>query len=314
MSLSKHVNWNLLYAFVAVVEAKSISRAAQTLGRGQPAISAALKNLEQQVGYRLAERGPRSFRLTEAGKLLYAEAREICASIDRISAMLKDTGQVLTGNVRVTIASHMTSPIIDRSLSEFHRRYGRATFTISVMNSREMLEAMGARLIHFGIGPIFSKRQDLDYFHIFKEHCGFYCGVGHPFFGRSDLRVSDLEGQGAIAYRSSIDSDTLNSITEMQRAVKLAEPHVGVANNLEEVRRMIIAGLGIGAIPIQIAARDVRDGLLWRVPPYEDIMPIDVYLVTNEKVRPSKTEAAYVSVLKEVVLATPESERVYSGL
>lgn len=311
MRLSKQINWNLIYTFTILAETLSVSRAAEVLGRGQPAVSAALKRLEQQVGHQLAERGPRHFRLTEAGNLLYREAREICGSIDRISALLKDASEVLTGNVRLTMASHMTSPVIDDALSEFHRRYPRATITITVMNSREMLEALSSRLIQFGIGPAHSKLPKLRYHQIFREYCGFYCGKGHPLYGRSDIAISDLENQTAITYRSVIETDTLQSITDMRAKVRFAEPLTGVANNLEEVRRMIVAGLGIGAIPVQIAARDVRDRLLWRLPPYDNVMPINVFLITNPSVRPSKTEAAFIEVMRETINAVPDKQRVY---
>jgi DNA-binding transcriptional LysR family regulator len=311
MRLSKKINWNLLYTFTILGETKSVSRTAEILGRGQPAVSAALKRLEEQVGHSLADRGPRYFRLTDAGNVLYREAREICGSIDRISSLLKDNDEMLTGNVRLTIASHMASPIIDQSLADFHRRYARATITVTVMNSRDMLEALADRLICFGIGPIHSKTPKFKYTQIFREYCGFYCGAAHPLFGRTNLTVPDLEGQSAITYRSAIDTDTLKSISDMRDTVRFADPFTGVANNLEEVRRMIVAGLGIGAIPVQVAARDVKDGLLWRLPPYEDVMPIDIYLIVNPAVRPSRAEAAYLEVLADTIEKTPKKKRVY---
>ena len=311
MRLSKKINWNLLYTFTILGETKSVSRTAQILGRGQPAISAALKRLEEQVGHSLADRGPRYFRLTDAGNVLYREAREICGSIDRISSLLKDNDEMLTGNVRLTIASHMASPLIDQSLADFHRRYARATITVTVMNSRDMLEALTDRLICFGIGPVHSKSPKFKYVQIFREYCGFYCGTGHPLFGRTNLTIADLENQAAITYRSAIDTDTLKSISDMRDKVRFADPFTGVANNLEEVRRMIVAGLGIGAIPVQVAARDVKDGLLWRLPPYEDVMPIDIYLVVNPAVRPSRAEAAYLEILTGIIDQTPKKKRVY---
>lgn len=313
MPLSKTINWNLLHTFVVVAETQSISKAARILARGQPAISAALKNLEDQVGHELAERGPKFFKLTEAGRLLHREAREICGAIDRISVLLKDTDEILTGNVRMTIASHMASPILNQALKEFHAKHHRATISCTVLSSPDIIEALANRLIHFGICPVHKRRPDLEYFRIFKEHCGLYCGPTHPLYGQENLSIEDLAGHNAIAYQSAIMSDALQSITEMMRSINFSAPPTGVANNLEEVRRMMISGLGIGAIPVHIAARDVRDGLLWRLPPYEDVMPINVYLVINKAVRPSQTETAFLKVLRELTLNTPESERVYSG-
>lgn len=311
MTLSRDINWNLLYTFVVIAEMQSLSRAARMLGRGQPAVSAALKNLEAQVGVRLIDRGAHFFRLTSSGRLLYREAVEICGAIDRISLLLSDREDKLTGKVRLTSASHMTSPIIDNSLTEFHRRHPNATISSTVMNSPELILALTNKLIHFGIAPIFEKNPDFEYVHLFKEHCAFYCGVGHPYYGRSNLELSDLKEQNAIVYQTALHSDSLYSITELTKEIGFSQPYVGVANTLDELRRMVVSGLGIGAIPVQIAARDVRDGRLWRLPPYDDVMPIDIYLVSNPRVRPSQTELAFLEVLREQIQMVQPDDRVY---
>src|ERR1700750_1786879 len=88
--LAKKINWNLLHMFVVVAEMQSISRAAVVLGRGQPAVSAALKKLEERLGCKLATRGPTNFALTPAGEVLYREAREIANGIDRLSLLIAD--------------------------------------------------------------------------------------------------------------------------------------------------------------------------------------------------------------------------------
>jgi DNA-binding transcriptional LysR family regulator len=309
--LAKYMNWNLLHTFVVIAEQQSVSRAAEVLGRGQPAISAALKKLEDQLGAKLAARGPTSFTLTDAGKLLYREAREISGSIDRLSTLISDLSGELAGTVRLSIASHMTSPLINDAFTEFHRRFPKATFDTTVMNGPDIMNAMASSMIYFGICPVFRQREEFDYFHIFKEYCGFYCGKSHPLYGRKNLTFADLAGQRAVTYRTAVFTNALQSITDLHSQAKFADPLVGVSSHMEEIRRMIIAGLGIGAIPIHIAERDVRDGLMWRVPPYELTMPIDVYLVTNPRVRPTQTEQGFIDVLKEVVMAKSLEERTY---
>jgi DNA-binding transcriptional LysR family regulator len=114
-----------------------------------------------------------------------------------------------------------------------------------------------------------------------------------------------------VTYKAVTFSNALQSIANMHQNVRFADPLVGISNNLEEVRRMILSGLGIGSIPIHIAERDVRDRLLWRLPPYEPTMPIDVYLFTSPRVRPTRTEQAFIDVFKEVVASIPATERTY---
>jgi len=308
---TKDLNWNLLHTFMVVAEQRSLSRAGAVLGRGQPAVSAALQRLEEQLGCRLALRGPTSFALTDAGQVVYREACEIAGSIERLTTLISDVSEELTGTVNLAIASHMTSPLIDRTFAEFHRRHPKVTFSTTVMASTDINSAMGNRLIHFGIAPVYHPLDEFSYLHIFKEHCGFYCGPPHRLFGKQGLTLADLRNESAVTYYSIMASNALQTIADMQVEAQFSFPMTAVSNHMEEVRRLIIAGVGIGAIPIHIAARDVRDGLLWRLPPYEPTMPIDIHLITNPRVRPSRAEQAFIDVLKELVSATPLAERTY---
>jgi DNA-binding transcriptional LysR family regulator len=310
--LAKKINWNLLHMFVVVAEQRSISRAANVLGRGQPAISAALKKLEERLGCKLATRGPTNFALTTAGAVLYREAREISNSIDRMSMLIADPSGEMTGTVHLNMASHMTSPLLNQTFAEFHRRHPKATFVITVMPTPAIMNAMASGLSHFAIAPVCQNLEQFEYFHIFREHCGFYCGPSHRLFGRKNLALADLRNENAVAYYNEASfSNGLQTITDMHVGVKFAEPIVSVSNHMEEVRRMIIAGLGIGAMPIHIAARDVQDGLLWRLPPYKPTMPVDVCLITNPRVRPSRVEQALIDILKETVSAKSIKQRTY---
>jgi DNA-binding transcriptional LysR family regulator len=75
-------------AFVAIADHKSFTRAAETLGTTQGAISVKLKRLEQRAGHRLIERTPRSVRVSAQGALLLEAAREFLAAHDRAVAGL----------------------------------------------------------------------------------------------------------------------------------------------------------------------------------------------------------------------------------
>lgn len=74
---------------------------------------------------------------------------------------------------------------------------------------------------------------------------------------------------------------------------------------------MIIAGLGIGPLPVHVAARDVRDGLLWQLPPYTDLPAIDVHVVWNPKAVKNRAEDLLLAALLEAIEATPMEERTY---
>lgn len=307
----RNINWNLLYTFVVITEEKSISRAAEKLMRGQPTISMALKNLEDQLGCKLIHRELNRFILTDAGKVVYREAKEICGSIDRLSSLLENLDGEISGPLNLTIASHVTSPLIENSLTLFFQRHPRVSLQTTVMSIYDIVDALMANMIHFGIGPTMVQRPDLEYVHLFKEYCGFYCGRPHQLFGKKNLSLSDLSGQKAVTFKSATFSNVLQSVTDMFRTVGFADPLAGVSNHLEEVVRMIVANVGIGSIPIHIAEPWVQRGLMWRLPPYEPTMPIDVYMVSNPKVTPSRAEVAYIETIKGIISTTPPNDRIY---
>ena len=68
---------------------------------------------------------------------------------------------------------------------------------------------------------------------------------------------------------------------------------------------MIIAGLGIGPLPVHVAKRDVSDGLMWQLPPYNQPPAIDVHVVWNPKATLNRAEQSLLDRLLARIEATP---------
>ena len=76
---------------------------------------------------------------------------------------------------------------------------------------------------------------------------------------------------------------------------------------------MIVAGLGIGPLPLHVARRDMADGVLWRLPPYDDAPAIDIFLLVNEQKVMNRAERALLSGLKQLIAEIPFGERTYAA-
>ena len=74
---------------------------------------------------------------------------------------------------------------------------------------------------------------------------------------------------------------------------------------------MIVAGLGIGPLPLHVAARDVRDHHLWQVPPYEGLPAIDVHVVWNPATVKNRAEELLLQEVLAAIEATPMDMRTY---
>lgn len=310
--LARDLDWNLLRTFVVVADAGSITRAAEVLGLQQPSVSSALKRLEGHLGRQLIDRKPGRFALTEAGRLLYDEAVDINGAILRIGTAIREVQEEVQGHVTIAIASHVVCPLLNDALREFHARHPAATLSIDVSSSREALDKLLARRASFAVCLVRDRNPKLEYRRLFREFFGLFCGPSHPLFGRKGLSTTELAGQPSVSFVTDQMNDALRPVTLMRAAAGLEDRVVGSSSNLEEVRRMIVAGLGIGPLPLHVVREDVAMGRLWRLPPYEEPPAIDVHVVWNPRARVNRAEASLLQGLLDKIEQTPEADRIYA--
>jgi DNA-binding transcriptional LysR family regulator len=309
--LARELDWNLLRTFIVLAEAGSVTKAADRLRLKQPTVSSALKRLENRLGRRLINRSPGKFELTEAGTLLYREAIEIQGAILRLGTLMRDVTDEVRGHVEIAMASHVISPLFDDTLQAFHERHPAATLTINVSASKEALEAVTSRRASLAVCLVRERNPKLEYLRLFREFFGLFCGPPHPLFGKSNLTKADLAGLSTVSFVTDRLEDALRPVTLMRAEADLEDRIVGTSANLEEVRRMIIAGLGVGPLPVHVAKRDVTEGQLWQLPPYDVLPEIDVHVVWNPKAKLNRAETALLEMLLDRIRETPIEERTY---
>ncbi|GLQ80411.1 LysR family transcriptional regulator [Mesorhizobium huakuii] len=307
------LDWNLLRTFVVIAEVKSITRAAERLTLKQPSVSNALRRLEDRVGRRLVERDATRFELTEVGRLLYEQSIEVFGTISQLPQLMRGISDDVTGHVMIATASHVVSPLFDQALSEFHRNYPRASITISVAASTEVAKQVKERRASFGICLVSQRDPALEYAMVYREFFGFFCGPQHRLYGKTGLTLADLRGEPSVSFQTDHISDALRPVALLRSEARLNADVVGVSSSLEEVRRMIVAGLGIGPLPLHVARRDMADGTLWRLPPYDAPPAIDIFLLTNPDKAMNRAEKALLSGMQALIAETPFEERIYNG-
>lgn len=305
------LDWNLLRSFLAIAEAGSITRAAHRLGRGQPAVSLALQRLEAEVGERLIDRGRGGFDLTAAGRSLYRECSELYANVAGLKDLVSQASMEVSGQVAIHLASHVMTPLLDQLLQQSHKDHPKIIFRLRSEASVAVAQAVQERSASFGICLVNRRLAGLDYQLFYREFFGFYCGPGHAHFGVRDLGLDALKGQDAVAFETEDLNDALRPVAALRRRFGLDQRIVGRSSNLEEVRRMIQCGLGIGALPLHVAERDVRDGNLWRLPPYQEPPAVDIYLITNPDKRLNRAERFVLERLRAAIAALPLDQRTY---
>jgi DNA-binding transcriptional LysR family regulator len=309
-----NLDWNLLRTFMVIVEQQGITAAAAQLGRTQPTISNALTRLERSTGRSLLERKPNVFHVTPAGERLYQECVHLFGIISRLPDLVRDADDEITGHITLGMASHVISPLVDDVFSEFYHRNPRVTLSINVCESREVIANLLKKRISMGICLAERKDPALTHTMVYRQFFGFFCGTKSKLFGKKNIKLKDLRNESLVSFQTDHEDGALRAITQLRSKAGMLQPLTGVSSSLQEVRRMIITGLGIGPLPLHVAQRDVEDGRLWRLPPYEKLPPIDIYLINNPLIRFNQAEAALFNLLSESIASTPVEQRTYGSI
>ena len=130
----------ILRYFIAVAEEGNITKAAARLHLSQPALSTQLASLEDELGQKLFERGPRGIELTEKGLVLKRRADDLVDFAERIESEVKANGGAeLEGTVSIGAGETPAFRFVARAATQLTRDNPRLRFSISSGNGEDIL-------------------------------------------------------------------------------------------------------------------------------------------------------------------------------
>lgn len=295
--LSDRLDWNLLRTFLAIARERSVSRAAMRLHLTQPAVSQALRRLEDRLGLRLVDRhGPR-IEVTQAGMEVQKIAEEIYGTVSRLALADVDRDHDISGTIRLGSVSGIDYPAYDEFLSEFHRTYPRIEFEIQVMRSADVVNSLQQKAITLGLTPRRTLPASIDARVFLRQRYALFCGRHHPLFGREDLRISDITGYPLVSFNSDRVGGHLSPLAIFRDEMGFTGRVIASSSSMSEIKRLIFAGFGIGCLPEHTVYDEVRNGRFQRLPPEQGVADVDVHLLWSRNRKLSVAETEFISAL-----------------
>ncbi len=294
---ASRVDWNLMRTFVDIVRAGGIGAAARQLNKQQPSISAALKRLEDHVGATLLLRSATGVEMTAAGKAMMALCEEMLESARLMPHQIAQATRRVEGIVRIQIVSGLVSYEFDEAIASFHRRNPEIHIEIRVSPWRQVLDAIERGEVEIGVGYDSNVRSGLVYEPLFVERQQLYCARSNPLFGYRVSRLNELKDEGFVL----TGDDEIETITHLRRRYRLGTRVSGLAEDINEARRLIVQGVGIGFLPILSVEQEVAKGKLWPLL-HADFEPsYDIFLLARyEPARDTATQLFLDEVVRRI--------------
>lgn len=181
-----------LGTFVAVAETLSFRRAAEMVGRSQPAVTAQINQLEDALGVKLLVRSTRQVRLTAAGAELLERAKRLLAESERLVRDIQSQAGLLTGQVVASFSPTIAVSLVPRVLAAFEVEHPGIRVMLREDLAPQMFEAIRNGVVDFGIGPYRPVTEELGFEPIFEQEFSLIIRMDHPLAIRGHARVRDL--------------------------------------------------------------------------------------------------------------------------
>ena len=178
--------------FLAVAETRSFTRAAERLHVTQPTLSHQIKQLEQQIGTVLFERGTKDIELTAAGQLFKPYCERILREIDASVLAISELEGLMRGTLRVAVFHSVSHSMLPSILAEFALRYPGVHVTVQLVPQVGLERDLLSADLDFAISYVSDDYDQIVAEHLFEEELVLIVGSKHPYVGHKSMPMREL--------------------------------------------------------------------------------------------------------------------------
>lgn len=284
-----------LAAFLAVATDRSFSAAARRLNRTQPAISQAVRRIEDELGERLFDRSSRDGTLTEAGRLLHDYAQRLLTLAGEAQSAVQELQQMRRGRVIVganEAAVHSLLPHIER----FATQHPQVAVEVRRVPSRQIAEAVLDRSLDFGIITFHPAARGVQTIPLGTDDIVLLTSPGHPLATKRRVTIEEVGRQVVIAHNdpSPTRDRVLRAYERRHTAIniRLSLP------SLDGIKRAVEMGIGVALLPRRCALTEIARGHLVAIKVPELGAPRQVRLVFRRTGERSRASEAFLALLR----------------
>lgn len=188
------MNFTQMTTFRAVMNSASLSDAAVKLGRSQPAVSAAIKALEDSLGLTLFERKGRKLIPVPEAQYLFAEVDDILSHVTRVRQTMQSLSVGQAGSLTVAAMPGPVSQIFPKFIASQLSEASDVSVSILARTSRQIAELARAQSVDFGFADALEAIEPEALFsaQVFSADCFVALPNTHSLAQKSEIAIEDL--------------------------------------------------------------------------------------------------------------------------
>ena len=293
-----------LETFLAIVEERGFSRAALRLHRTQPAVSQAIRRLEDELGERLFERDRRDGSLTAAGEVLRGYAERLLRLRSEAASAVGELQALQRGRL-VIAANEYTSHLLLPVLAAYRQASPQIEIVVQRSLASRIPEQVLERSVEFGVLTFLPEQDELLATAVYDDAVVLVVDPAHALAGAGEVSVRDLGAQNFIGH--AVSSPLRRDVMELFARMK-TPLHMGVQlPSLEAIKRFVALGAGVAILPALAVRQELEQGTLTQVRVQELDWTRRLWIVRRSHGALSHAGAAFLHTLR--LLAREQGSR-----
>ncbi len=274
VSRSKAMDFDQLNTFLEVARLSSFSRAAVTCYRTQPAISAQIRLLEEEVGARLFDRGGGKVALTEAGRVFHEYASRLRQLRKEGLDAIADLNHTPSGELSLAANEGSCLHVLPEVFARFIRQHPAVRVHIRRGEHSDIMEAVLENRVDFGLLSLPASDPRLQVVPLHRDEIVAVAPPDHPLAPRAARAAQQSDGPAAVEWarvaeyplvlpksggtRDALDERLQPFASRLKISMEL--------ESTELIKSFAAAGLGIGFVAQTMAVTEARSGELALLP------------------------------------------------
>ncbi len=294
------MDFDQLETFIEVARLSSFSRAAERRFRTQPAISAQIRALEEEVGARLLDRTGGKVSLTAAGKVFLKYAEDAIEARKQVVTQLGEMERVPRGEIVVGANEGTCLYVLPEVFAEFRRQYPSVNVSVKRSETAKVLESIIDNSVDFGVVSMPVKDSRLTVVPIHRDELVIIASPSHALAKAKAAALADALNYPLLLPKGGRTRDSLENLFHERRL----KPQIAMElDSSELLKRFVAVDVGVGFIARSNVHDDVRAGLLACLDIADAQIRRDLALVFRKDKALSKAALAFIDIA--VKLKTP---------
>ena len=285
-----------LQVFLTVAREGSFSRAAERLYRTQPAVSLAIRKLEDSLGQPLFVRGARPVRMTDAGTLLRDYAERLLNLRDEVKKGLLELQGLKRGELSLGVNESSIHALLP-ALAKYRDVHPGVQVRLHRMFSRDIPHEVVNYRLDLGAVSFVPRETQLQATEILKDELTLVVPPKHVLAKRKEVDVEELGKENFIAH--IVESPFRRKVIELFARHRTPLNMPIEMPTIESIKRFVQMGMGVAIVPRMCVTWEIEHGWLKEIKLRQLNIPRHLYIVARRGARLPHAAAEFMRMLKE---------------